>query len=483
MYEANLKSLGSRALPEWYDEAKFGIFIHWGLFSVPGFAPGIGNISDAFKKDYDHAIAMAPYTEWYENAIKVPGTPSAVFHLKNYGSALYEAFTGTFQEGLSHWDPDEWARIFSEAGAKYVVMVTKHHDGYCLWPSNIKNPHHAGWNTQRDLVGELADAVRARGLRFGVYYSGGIDWSFNREPLLTLGNFMGSQPGGDYPTYALAQVRELITRYRPSILWNDISWPTGFGELLRLFADYYTEVPDGVVNDRWPHAGLFMKLMRFSVVRRLFDWMVKRHIRKKPHAFDGIIPPIIPHSDFRTPEYVRNPRMGKKKWEATRGMSYSFGFNRNDMPTDYTPFETLLADFIDGVAHGGNLLLNVGPRADGHIPDEQLERLAKFGDWLRLNGTAVYGTVPSEHPDTETGEGLPVRFTRKGHMLNLIVLGEVSGHEIRIHNFYAEGSARLLLDGSTVQMRAEGADLILSFTRPLDNLFAPAIVIAGEESS
>ncbi|MDE1173680.1 MAG: alpha-L-fucosidase [Parvibaculaceae bacterium] len=426
MYEADLKSLGSRIVPAWFDEAKFGIFIHWGLFSVPGFAPGGGNISDAFKQDYDRAIVMVPYTEWYENAIKAPDTPSAAFHLKNYGDAPYEAFANPFKEGLVHWNPAEWARLFSQAGAKYVVMVVKHHDGYCLWPSNVKNLHRPGWNTQRDLVGELADAVRAQGLRFGIYYSGGIDWSFNREPLLTLGDFIGSMPGGDYPAYALAQVRELIARYRPSVLWNDISWPTGFSDLLRLFADYYNEVPDGVVNDRWPHAGLFTKLMRFSVVRRLFDRMVKRHIRKKPDTFDGIIPPVVPHSDFRTPEYVRNPRMGNKKWEATRGMSYSFGFNRNDKPADYTPFETLLADFIDGVAHGGNLLLNVGPRADGHIPVEQLERLTKFGDWLRLNGEAIYGTVPHESPDAETEDGLPVRVTRKGDVLNLIVLGTVS---------------------------------------------------------
>src|SRR5690606_10934292 len=98
-----------------------------------------------------------------------------------------------------------------------------------------------------------AAAVRAAGMRFGVYYSGGIDWTFNPEPLRTIADFVGSVPGGDYPRYAMAQTRELIERYEPSVLWNDIAWPTKLDELLPLFADYYNAVPYGVVNDRWPH--------------------------------------------------------------------------------------------------------------------------------------------------------------------------------------------------------------------------------------
>jgi alpha-L-fucosidase len=130
-YAPTLESLNSRPLPDWYDEAKFGIFIHWGMFAIPGFASGTGTISDAFKTDYDRAVAVTPYTEWYANAIKVEGTPSAAFHKQHYGDAPYEAFKEPFLAGLKDWDAASWAEAFRDAGARYVVLVTKHHDGFC----------------------------------------------------------------------------------------------------------------------------------------------------------------------------------------------------------------------------------------------------------------------------------------------------------------------------------------------------------------
>jgi len=483
VYSGTLKSLHSRALPQWYDDAKFGIFIHWGLFSIPAFAPRLGSISDAFKKDYDRAVAMTPYTEWYANAIKVPGTPSADFHAANYGGEPYSDFREPFLQGLKKWDPDQWAEAFCDAGAKYVVLVTKHHDGFCLWPSAVENRHEAGWHTGRDIVGELARAVRAQGMRFGIYYSGGIDWSFNREPLRTFADFVGSMPGGDYPAYALAQTRELIERYEPSVLWNDISWPTGFDELLQLFADYYNAVPEGVVNDRWVHARLSSKMLRLKPARRLLDFFAKRYIAKHPEAVEGVLPQEIPHSDFRTPEYRRFPTVQSKKWEATRGMSHSFGFNRDDREEDYAAADALLADFIDGVAKGGNLLLNVGPRGDdASIPEPQLARLKAFGGWLRVNGAAIYGTRPGGEPgeaaSAVTSDGLPVRFTRGADTVNIIVLGRPRGDTLRIRDVAFSGSARLLADNSPVDMHHEGGDAVLTFQRPLAGDFAPVIAIA-----
>ncbi|WP_083762577.1 alpha-L-fucosidase [Parvibaculum lavamentivorans] len=406
-------------------------------------------------------------------------TPSAEFHAEHYGNRPYGDFREAFAAGLKSWDPDSWAEAFARSGAKYFVLVTKHHDGFCLWPSGVANRHEQGWTTERDIVGELARAVRAQGLRFGVYYSGGIDWTFNREPLRTLVDFLGSMPAGDYPAYALAQTRELIERYEPSVLWNDISWPTGLDELLTLFADYYNAVPEGVVNDRWPHARFASRLLRQKPVRRLVDYFAKRYIAKNPQAVEGIIPQPIPHSDFRTPEYTRFSTIQKKKWEATRGMSYSFGFNRDDKDEDYEAADTLLGDFIDGVSKGGNLLLNIGPRgADAGIPEAQLSRLSAFGDWLGANGSAVYGSKPwgkaGETSDTETADGLPVRFTQRDGMVNILILGRPAGESLRLRNVALTGEGKLLADGSPV-----GQDLLLTFRRPLDGGFGPVVRVAA----
>jgi alpha-L-fucosidase len=250
-YEPTLESLNAHRVPDWYEDAKFGIFIHWGLFSIPAFAAKSGSIADAFRNQYEYAVAQTPYCEWYWNAIKVPESDSAKHHVEVYKNAPYEDFRAPFLKGLERWKPAEWVEHFANAGAKYVVLVTKHHDGFCLWPSAVENPHQKNWTCPRDIVGELADAVRERGMKFGVYYSGGIDWTFNREPLRTMADFMGSTPGGDYPAYADGQTRELIERYAPSILWNDISWPAPLDDELQLFADYYNKIPESVVNDRW----------------------------------------------------------------------------------------------------------------------------------------------------------------------------------------------------------------------------------------
>jgi alpha-L-fucosidase len=478
-YTAELESLNARPLPSWYDEAKFGVFIHWGLFAIPGFAARLGAISDAFKTDYDRAVAMTPYTEWYANAIKVPGTPSAAFHKAHYGDAPYEAFKAPFVAGLKAWDPAGWAESFRDAGARYVVLVTKHHDGFCLWPSGIENTARADWFTARDVVGELAAAVRTAGLRFGVYYSGGIDWSFNPEPLLTMADFMGSTPGGAYPAYAEAQVRELIARYQPSVVWNDISWPTDQPRLNRLFADYYNAVPEGVVNDRWQAVGPQIEALRSPEARRAMDARIKARMARRPEMFEGVIPAPVPHSDFRTPEYARFPEIEAKKWEATRGMSHSFGFNRDDTEADYASIETLLGDFIDGVAKNGNLLLNVGPRANGEIPGEQLARLKAFGAWLRANGAAIYGTRPWARAEAVTDDGLPVRFTASPGRLNLIVLGSPRGDRLRVRDLTLAGEAVLLADGSPVTLSQDGPDVILTFARPLDGSFAPAISVSA----
>jgi len=477
---STLKELSQRDVPDWYDDAKFGIFIHWGAFAIPGFAPRLGSIGEAFAKDYDRAVAMVPYTEWYWNATKVAGTPSAEFHKAHYDDAPYTDFKQPFEEGLKQWDPSAWAEAFRDAGARYVVLVTKHHDGLSLWPSDIANPHEENWTTSRDIVGELAKAVRTAGMRFGVYYSGGIDWTFNRRPMRTLGDFISSTPGGDYPAYAMAQVRELIEKYEPSVLWNDISWPTRSESLYQLFADYYSAVPDGVVNDRWVAASFPRELLKIPLVRKFIDRKIKASLRKRTgKESEGIIPPPVPHSDFRTPEYAAFAEIQVKKWEATRGMSHSFGFNRNDTDADYESAETLIHDFIDAVSRNGNLLLNVGPRGtDATIPDEQLKRLKQFGTWLRANGDAIYGTRPWTRSDGETDDGQAVRFTASQGRLNLIFKGPITSKQLLVKDLSIVGTARRLADDSPVTLEAQGADLLLTFASSGSDPIGTAVSIS-----
>jgi alpha-L-fucosidase len=200
-------------VPAWFADAKFGVFIHWGLFSVPGFAP-TKPYADVLREDYDRAMVDSPYAEDYANAIRDPGSPTAEFHRTTYGAMPYAGFQPIFERELAGFDAARWAETFHRAGAGYVVMVAKYHDGYSLWPTKVRNPHAPDWHSDRDLIGEVAGAVRARGMRFGIYYSGGVDWTFQHQVVKTLGEYSYLPYGGGYADYAEAQVRELA-RHTP----------------------------------------------------------------------------------------------------------------------------------------------------------------------------------------------------------------------------------------------------------------------------
>jgi alpha-L-fucosidase len=476
-FEPTLASLAAHRVPQWYDDAKFGIFIHWGLFSIPAFAARSGSISDAFRDNYDIAVALTPYTEWYWNAIKVPECESARHHREVWNNQPYENFRDPFLKGLEQWSPGAWADLFAAAGARYVVLVTKHHDGFCLWPTSKRNPRQAQWASPRDIVGELAEAVRGRGLKFGVYYSGGIDWTFNREPLRTLADFMGSTPGGAYPAYAEAQTRELIARYQPSVLWNDISWPTGQGAMLKLFADYYNSISEGVLNDRWMPFTFASRLLRWKIMRRRLDARLKSRMQASQRS-DGVVPPMPPHCDFRTPEYTRFNEIRTKKWEATRGLSHSFGYNRRDTDADYESVASLIASFIDTVAKNGNLLLNVGPRGeDAQIPAEQIARLEGFGAWLHANGEAIYGTRPWTRAEGTTDCGVPIRFTAKHGVLFVHLIGSPKSNEFVIQgaDLPRPQRAKLVATGGDASAARREEGILVRLTSPLPNAPAHAI--------
>jgi len=413
-----LRSLRRHEVPAWWRDAKLGIFVHWTPASVPGFAPVADDVTAMVQSGDPRAMGWSPYTEWYENSLRFPDSPVAEHHRATYGDKPYREFAAEWEAGLASWDPDEWARTFAAAGARYVVLVTKHHDGYCLWPSDVPNPRRPGWHCARDVVGELGEAVRAQGLRFGVYYSGGLDWTFEDRPLGAMSDVIAAIPRGAYPDYAAAHLRELIARYRPSVLWNDIAWPSEGKHLWPLLTEYYAAVPDGVVNDRWMPWNPLAGAMRFGAARSVVDRGARRQAQKNA----GLIPPEPPFCDVRTPEYVSFPTIQRKPWECVRGMDHSFGYNAASGPDDFLTRRDLLWSFADMVSKNGNLLLNVGPRGvDAQIPDEQRLRLQWLGGWLGAHDAAIRATRPWVRPGDTTVEGTGVRYTARDEDVFAIV--------------------------------------------------------------
>ncbi|MER5846756.1 alpha-L-fucosidase [Streptomyces sp. NPDC002012] len=357
----------------WWSRARLGIFVHWTPASVPGWAPPYVPADELPLAGRRSPLGWTSYAEWYENALRFPDSPVSAHHRATYGTRPYAAFGGDFNDALDSWDPAAWAGSFRAAGARYAVLVTKHHDGFCLWPSEVGNPHRTGWHTSRDVVGEFAEAVRAEGLRFGVYYSGGLDWTFDDRPIGTGADTVSAVPRGSYPAYAGAQIRELIRRYRPDILWNDIAWPGSRSDVQRLVEYYRFTVPHGVVNDRlFPYAPRW-RALQLPGAKALYDRWERRTIAQG----EGFVPRKPPYYDFRTPEFARYT--GPDPYEITRGIDHSFGYNRNSPPEAFLGRDALDSLVRETASAGGNLLLNVGPRGeDATIPAEQQLRL----DWL-----------------------------------------------------------------------------------------------------
>ncbi|MEO3787674.1 alpha-L-fucosidase [Actinocorallia sp. B10E7] len=480
-FTATRESLGKHELPAWFADAKFGIMLHWGLYSVPAFAPKGRTITELLAEDYDRAMTRNPYAEDYANAMKDPSSPTAAYHRKHHGNAPYSDFVRKFEAGLAAWDPEGWAAAFQEAGASYVVITAKYADGYSMWPTSVRNPHAPGFHSKRDLVGELAKAVRARGMKFGIYYSGGVDWTFRPAVMKTFGDYAYQPYGEDYRAYAVAQVRELIERYRPDILWNDIFWPTGEKRLFSLLADYYNTVPEGVVNDRWETASFGRQLLGWKPVRRGFDVLLKTAL-SDPKAGDRLrTPKDVPHSDFRTPEYRAHDTVQEKFWQQDRGMGGSFGLNRAETDADYASAEELLNELVDAAANNGALLLDLGPEGgEGTIVPEQASRLKAIGAWMKANREALHGTRPWTRSSATTSDGTKVAFTRKGDVLYATVLGRPRG-PIVLKGVALSGTAVHLGSGARAGLSAsDGGTRIVSSA--LNGSYAPVFKIVNPGS-
>ena len=456
-YEPTVDSIRTHAVPDWYHDAKLGIFVHWGLYSVPGWAASRKEPFDLIAEGgFDKYFRENCYAEWYLNTLKFEDGPTRAYHDRTFGRDFaYEDFQPIFERESAQWIADDWARLFRDAGAGYVVLTAKHTDGYLLWPSEVGNLLRPGYQSKRDLVGELMSAVRARGLRGGLYYTGGMDWLLNPERIDEPHKIYSTILEGErFAAYADAHWRELIERYAPSVLWGDIMYVRG-ANVPALFADYYDRVPDGVVNDRFA---------------------TEYAAPKRP----GMQPPGV-HYDFLTPEYASFPDIEPEKWETCRGIASSFGYNREDDATSYLTSERVIRLLTDIVSKNGNLLLNVGPRADGSIHDLQRACLEGLGAWLAVNGEAIRGTRPWTRAESVTTCGVPVRFTRREDAaLYALLLDTPRASEVRVRDLtVADGATVRLLghDASLAWRRADG-DLAVTLPKPLAPQAAHALRIA-----
>jgi alpha-L-fucosidase len=461
-YTPDYKSLRQHEVPEWFHDAKFGIFIHWSLSAVPAFAVADkGDIKETIKKEgFEGHFKNNPYAEWYLNTLKLEGSPTQEYHKQVYGEDFsYFDFVPKFNEAIQNWKPDEWAEVFKQAGAQYVVLVTKHHDGFLLWPSDYQNPFKKNYFASRDVVGELTAAVKNKGLRIGFYYSGALDWTFNEEPIRDMVSMVtNGSLDPEYAEYVDNHWRELIDKYDPVILWNDIGYPPA-GKDKELMAYFYNKTPEGLVNDRWyKFTKGIRRALKFWPIKKLVSWLAKRAMIR---GGGGSLPPK--HYDYYTPEYAQFKKIKKTKWECTRGIGNSFGYNQMEPDSNYLTLRELVHMFIDIVSKNGNLLLNVGPMSDGTISYIQKQLLLDFGKWLEINGEGIYGTRPWLIAEGITAEEIPIRYTQKEDALYIFLLSTPKT-TLSIESLNANQGAQIDLLGGpdSIEWYNDGKNLIVS---------------------
>ena len=448
-FRADWTSLQNYRSPAWYDDAKFGIFIHWGVYSVPAFG-----------------------SEWYPRLMYQQGTPEFAHHVATYGPPSkfgYKDFIPMFK--AEHFDPHDWAKLFREAGARYVVPVAEHHDGFAMYNSQLSEWTAVKMGPHKDLIGLLANAVRAEGLRFGVsshraehdwFFDGGRQFDSDVNDPRYAGLYgpaethlsKDDQNLADDWTYVsqawlddwLARTTELIDDYQPDLIYFDwwIGHPTFRNTLPNMLAYYYNEGArrDGVVVN--------YKLGDFPEGAGTLD--IERG------QLTGIHP---------------------THWQTDTSISdKSWGYVEHD--TYKSPRE-LIHLLVDVVSKNGNLMLNIGPRADGTIPDGERHVLLAIGQWLKINGDAIYGTKPwrvfGEGPteviggsfqDTKTQPytAQDFRFTTQSGALYAIEMDWPKDGKVVIHSIKPDDrvhAVNLVADHRAVawQQQADGLHLTL----------------------
>lgn len=384
----------------WFVNDRFGMFIHWGLYSIP--ARG----------------------EWVRSTEQIP-------------LEEYEPFFREFNP--VDYDPKKWAKAAKEAGMKYAVLTAKHHDGFCLFDSKLTDYKSTNTPCGRDLVREYLDAFRAEGLKVGLYYSL-LDWHHPdyphygdaKHPMRDNPVFQGVSHNFDnYLDYMHGQVKELCTEYgKIDLFWFDFSYDNMTGEtwrateLVRMIRQYQ---PDVLIDNRLEGGGSH------------FGSLVTEH--PSEYCGDFVSPEqIIP------PEGIIDAKGNRVVWESCITMNGHWGYCSTDH--FFKPADMLVKKLVECVSKGGNLLLNVGPDAKGNIPKESLEILSGIGNWMRRNSDSIYGCGYGELPKPEYG-----RVTRKGNKVYFHVMEGQVGYVplIGISAGQVE-KIRLLADGSELSI-------------------------------
>lgn len=373
LYEPTWGSLDSHQCPQWYKDAKLGMYIHWGICSVPAWAPRKGG---------------TPYAEWYGYCMNDPKNPTYQYHRKTYGENFtYDDFFPMFK--AEHYNPEEWVALAKMSGMKYLFINAKHHDGHCLWPTRYTHRNAYETGPKRDLIQPLAEAAHSAGLKFGFYYSF-YEWY---NPLYTGKpyNFTGLIPYSDFvKDFMVKQVQELIDLYHPDMLYFDGEWdkPPEFWQSREFVAYYYNQAlergQEVLINDRYGKGSRGKHGDVFNV----------------EYDYGKEIEGLLTHP-----------------WSYWRGLDKTYGYNKDSGPEDFLTMKETIHMLVEGTSRNGNFDINIGPTADGVIPEIQKEKLIALGKWLEINGEAIYGT----NVCTVTSEG-DVRFTGKGDYVYALCL-------------------------------------------------------------